>query len=60
MVVPFIWFAVTFIAFGITYSIGNLPGSIYTNGYVTAPAHSVPYIITGPMANGLGRKKSIF
>ena len=55
--VPFIWFAVTFIAYGITYSIGNFPGSIYTNGYLTALAHVVPYY----WANGewLGRKKSM-
>ena len=36
-----------------------MPGSIYTNGYLTALAHVVPYIITGPIANGFGRKKSM-
>ena len=58
-VVPFTWLAVLFITYGINYSIGNLPGSIYINGYTSGPAHTIPYFVTGPMANGLGRKKSM-
>ena len=57
VVVPLAWFAVSVIAYGMTLSLGNMEGSIYTNGYSSAAANLVSYLFIGPMANCLGRKK---
>ena len=32
------WFAVSYISFGITFSLGKLEGSIYKNGYFLGAA----------------------
>ena len=58
-VVPFIWFVVSVTGEGMTLAIGNLAGSIYTNGYFNASANLVALFFAGPIANCLGRKKSM-
>ena len=59
VVVPFAWISINFISYGISFSIGNLPGSIYTNGYSFLPALVLVILLVRPMANGLGRRKSM-
>ena len=45
--------------FGINFSLENLKGSIYINGYISGGAEIVSYFVAGIMANTLGRKWSI-
>ena len=59
LVVPFIWFTVSFISYGVFFALGSLVGSIYTNGYLSGGVSLVSYVISGPMANLLGRKKTL-
>ena len=49
----------TYVSYGILLSIGELNGSIYTNGYITGAAILIAQSLTGVMAEGLGRKTSL-
>lgn len=59
IVIPFAWFVVSLVGYGLTFSVGDLAGSIYVNGYINAGANVISYVLVEPMANGLGRKKSL-
>ena len=59
IVIPVIWFTVDIVYYGINFSLGNLQGSIYVNGYLSGGAEVISYCIAGVMANTLGRKYSI-
>ena len=59
IIIPFIWFTVDIVYYGINFSLGKLKGSIYVNGYLSGGAEIISYAIAGVMANTLGRKNSI-
>lgn len=38
IIIPFIWFTVDIVYYGINFSLGKLKGSIYVNGYLSGGA----------------------
>ena len=59
IVIPFIWFTVNIVYYGINFSLGKLNGSMYVNGYINGGAEVFGCAIAGVLSNTLGRKKSI-
>ena len=52
------WFVVSFVSYGMAFSLGELDGSIYLNGYFYGATAAASYFIVWPVTECLGRRKA--
>ena len=59
IILPLLWFFVNIVYYGLNFGIGNLKGSIYLNGEISAGAEIISQLLSGLLASGVGRRPSL-